>query len=611
MHPDVYKRPLFGVLLLLIAVFSFFYKPAPGKQDIAHMLSKEKVTITGRVESFAVTKKDSQNVIIKISTLNGAKATGKVYARFKGVAPKFKDEIAFNGVLQTPYGVQLPGHFNWKRYLALQHIFTEAKSEQFEVLHSAGLFWRLVRTLRSSILSTFEKSLPPDLAAIASGILLGERGEISPNLYTAFQDSGAIHLLVASGGNVGFVTLLTLLIGSLIGLRRRLLLIVALATAGLYTLVAGADAPLVRAYLMAVGACSGYFLGRNSGVLQGLLLSCFTILLFNPAAVFDTGFQMSFLATLAIIICLSNYQPPKNWPRWSRFFAQIFLATLASQLVLLPVFTNVFYKLSLTGLISNMVLVPLASGMMAVTFLYYLASLLHIAIVFYFPCVGGLELFRTLVEFFASFRFSSISVTAWNAGSIIAYYSVLFLLFHLPQRKFARKLAVPCLAVALLLFTIGAFYSSKDSVYLLSEWDHRCAVVQTHGKTFVFNNLLGEDKLKRSLAALGIKEPTAVFSLQREKEIKPGVTYPFKNIWPGETIPFEDVSVRAAWEIHQSKDGNFWIDAGYSGRKKEGISYCVETGKDTLCVGEKARFVQINGTKVIAGKMNQAVSSYW
>jgi len=610
MHPDTYKRPLLLTLVVLILGLCFFYRPAPDKQDVFHAISKEEVTLVGRVENFAAHKKDSHNVIIQLVSVNGTPYGGRVYARFQGETPQWKDVISFHGVLQKPYGVDLPGQFNWPRYLALQHVFTEVKSNEFSVVKQAGPFWRLVRTLRRSILRTFAQAFSPDLAAVAGGILLGERGEISPALYTAFQDSGAIHLLVASGGNVGFVTLLTLLVGSWFGFRRRLLLVFALATAGFYTLVAGADAPLVRAYLMAVGACAGYFLGRNSGVFQGLLLSCFVILLFNPAAVFDTGFEMSFLATLAIILCLTNYRPPKNWPRPAKFFAQIFLATLASQLALLPVFTNVFYKVSFMGLIANMLLVPLASLLMALTFVYYLASLLHIGFVAYFPCAGGLYVFQMLVEFFASAEFSSVSVTAWNVGTIAAYYVLLFLVFNLPNKKFARKILVPCVTVTALAFACGAYVSGEDRVYLLSEWDHRAAIVRADGKTLVFNNRLAQEKIDRALAALGLPLPTAVFALNADAASGSGVV-PFTEIWPGHETTFDKVRVQAAWEIHQAKDGHLWSEPGYSGRKGEGISYCVSTKKDTLCIGQQARFAQRNQTEIIDGETNKTVSAKW
>ena len=611
MHPDTYKRPLLLTLIVLILGLCFFYRSAPNKQDVFHMISKEEVTLVGRVENFAVPKKDSHNTVVQIISVNGKPCGGRVYARFTGKAAQWKDVISFRGVLQKPYGIDLPGQFNWPRYLALQHVFTEVKSNEFTVVKRAGPFWRLVRALRHSILRTFAQAFPPDLAAVAGGILLGERGEISPALYTAFQDSGAIHLLVASGGNVGFVTLLTLLVGSWLGFRRRLLLVFALGTAGIYTLVAGADAPLVRAYFMAVGACAGYFLERNSGVFQGLLLSCFVILLFNPAAVFDTGFEMSFLATWAIILCLTAYRPPKNWPRPVKFFAQIFLATLASQLALLPVFTNVFYKVSVMGLAANMVLVPFASLLMALTFAYYVASLLHIGLAVYFPCAGGLEVFKMLVEFFASAKFASVPVTAWNAGTIAAYYTLLFLVFNLPNKNFARKIAIPCVAVAAFAFACGAYVCGKDRVYLLSEWDHRAALVRANGKTFVFTSRLPQEKMDRALAALGLPPPTAVFALDTETAVTPGGILPFAEIWPGNGMTFDDVRVQAVWEIHQAKDGHLWSEPGYSGRKGEGISYCVHAKNDTLCIGQQARFAQRNQSEITLGETNKTISAKW
>jgi competence protein ComEC len=308
---------------------------------------------------------------------------------------------------------------------------------------------------------------------------------------------------------------------------------------------------------------------------------------------------------------LTAYRPPKNWPRPAKFFAQIFLATLASQLALLPVFTNVFYKVSFMGLIANMLLVPLASLLMALTFVYYLASLLHIGLVAYFPCAGGLYVFQMLVEFFASAKFSAVSVTAWNAGTITAYYTLLFLIFNLPNKNFARKIAVPCVAVAALACACGAYVCGKDRVYLLSEWDRRAAIVRANGKTFVFNNRLAQEKIDRAFAALGLPPPTAVFALNADAASGSGVVVPFTEIWPGNEMTFDDVRVQAVWEIHQAKDGHLWSEPGYSGKKGEGISYCVRAKNDTLCIGQQAHFAQRNQTEIIDGETNKTVSAKW
>ena len=616
MHPDIYKRPLLWCLAALIVLLVCFYRPAPSQRDIFHSLPLKTVTLTGRVESFAVSKKKSKNVKIKVFSVNGQPAEGYVYARLQQFDPQWKDTLEITGRLQTPYGIDLLGNFDWRRYLAYQHIFTEIKSDTVRLVHRAAWPYRWIRALRTDILSVFRAAFPPELAAIAGGVLLGERGEISPGLYTAFQDSGAIHLLVASGGNVGFVTLVTVAVCGLFGLGRRKTLLTALLVAGGYTLAAGADAPLVRAYFMAVCACGGYFLGRNSGVFQGLLVSCFLILCFQPASVFETGFQMSFLATLAIIVCLNNYTVPGKWPAWVRFFAQIFLATLSTQLVLLPVFTNVFYKVSVTGLVSNMILVPWASALMGLSFAYYVLAKLSAGWVLYVPLLWCLEGFKLLVEFFASFRLSALPVSAWSAGAVVSFYAGLFWLFHLLQKTFARKLLWPCAALVFGAPLVQSLFFSPGKIYLLNEWNKSVALVQMpNGETFVLGTALEASKIAAALAKAGVRKADAVLSFT-EREPGPqwselsrqgGVIRPFADgRWPGDSFLVGDTRIQLDWGLHRTRAGRLWTNAGYSGTKKDDVSYCLQQGKTRVCVGAFARFAQ-TADGLVLQQRNQTV----
>ena len=615
MHPDIYKRPLLLFLILLIAGLFFFYKPIPNTQDIYHLLPQKEITITGRVERFYTSKPNSNNVIVKVFSADGQPAGGYVYARLKNFEPRWKDTLEITGRLQEPYGIDMLGNFNWKKYLSYKHVFTEIKSDQVRIIKPAAWPYRLLRALRTDILRTFTESFPPDLANIAGGILLGERGELNPQLYTAFQDSGAIHLLVASGGNVGFVTLMTLAVCGLFHLRRKKALWLALAVAGIYTLIAGADAPLIRAYFMAVCACAGYYLERNSGVFQGLLVSCFIILIFAPASLFETGFQMSFLATAALIICLNNYPVPAKWPRWARFFAQIFLATLSVQLVLLPVFTNVFYKLSLTGILANMLLVPLASLLLGLSFFYYILSALHAGILLFYPTQFCLELFRSLVEFFASFRLSALPVSAWGTGTIIAYYAVLFLILNLPLKKFTRKIFLPVLLLALGAPLFQYLLAGGTHIYILDEWHKNTVLVKTaDGNLFIVGAQLAPEKLEKALYKLGHRQATAVLLTENlpakfdYTSLSPQIIRPFAENWPEEsTWKFKKTSVKLIWGLHETRAGHIWQNMGYTGSAQDDVSYCFTVKNEPeFCVGAQARFVRTSA-RLIDPVLNQTV----
>ena len=98
-----------------------------------------------------------------------------------------------------------------------KNISAQTRIDAINKVEKANLFWLNISKIRKSILSVFENNFDKELLPIISGITLGEKGNISRSLYADFQDSGAMHLLVASGGNVGFITFIVYFICSLFG----------------------------------------------------------------------------------------------------------------------------------------------------------------------------------------------------------------------------------------------------------------------------------------------------------------------------------------------------------------------------------------------------------
>jgi competence protein ComEC len=610
MHPSVYKRPLLWVLIIFISVLALFYRPVPPADDVFYLISKEPVKLVAVVDSFYVSKPKSNNAILKVISVNGQKVRGRVYGRFVNIEPRWKDTLEITGKLKRPFGQDILGNFNWRNYLATKGVFTEIKAEQTRVTHTAPLFYRAVRWLRGDILREFDTYFDADLARIAGGILLGERGDLDPELFTKFQDSGAIHLLVASGGNVGFVMFMSVAVCIFLRLGLKSRLAVSLAVAGLYTLVAGADAPLLRAYFMAVCGALGFFLGRNSGLFQGLILSCLAILIVWPASLFETGFQMSFLATLAIIMTAGNFRLPEKWPRGVYFFYQIFLATLASQLVLLPIFTTAFYKVSLAGLAANMVLVPLASCLLGMSFAFYIFAKLHLAGFLFFPTLALLELFKILVEFFAGFSFSAIAVTAWKTGTIICFYAFLFWVFNLPHKNFAKK-SFPFIAgLCGVVLLLQMLYFPKEQVCLFRSGKKGVAFIRTPKEVFVIGDTIAPDKVQRALYKLGTKRATALFGLGPRRTKKDfsalfeRIIYPFEednNI--GAVYNFAGAQVVVTDPLLPAKGGGVYREEE---TKKKNVSYGFTFKDKKVYVGAGGSFI-LNGEKRIFGKQNQTV----
>ncbi len=373
MTSDFYKRPLFLILVIYALCLALFLPvPKPKTEDASFFVKPFPQEIVFKVISYPAKRKTGLVFTAEVLSVAGKAVRGKSYVQCSSCQNLSRgDELTVKGILEPVFSAENYGSFNWREYLARRHISSQTEISELITVKSGSLFWRALSKTRASMLEVFEDNLPADSAAVLSGVSIGEKGDMDKGLYSAFQDSGAIHLLVASGGNVGFVTLIVYFLCSLFFMGRYLPAAAALACALFYTLIAGADAPLIRAYIMTLCATCGLLLGRKSGVLQGFLTAAFIILLFNPQSVFDAGFQMSFLATLAIIYFVCNFNFVSRLPKTAAWAAGLFFISLSAQLALVPVFANYFNRISFAAIISNIFLVPLSGVLMGGAFLLW------------------------------------------------------------------------------------------------------------------------------------------------------------------------------------------------------------------------------------------------
>lgn len=232
---------------------------------------------------------------------------------------------------------------------------------------------RWAGALRDRLAAVFFARLSPRSAEILGGLVLGRRSRGVEDLLDDFRRSGTAHLLVASGSNVG-IALTLWWWAARWGLwwPRRWTLLAVPFWAFLYAGVAGSEAPVLRAALMASLGALGHALGRWDRPEHSLFLSAGILLAIRPTALFDAGFQMSYAATLGIAVALNSIPGPPDSPppraglrarafhfvrRWAR---QLFGMSLAAQAALAPLLLYYFGRFSLAGFLSNLLAVPLA-----------------------------------------------------------------------------------------------------------------------------------------------------------------------------------------------------------------------------------------------------------
>jgi ComEC/Rec2-related protein len=164
-----------------------------------------------------------------------------------------------------------------------------------------SLIWRVQRWVRYSLLGD---GLPVGEYTndLLSAVVLGDRNTTENELNEAMTRIGATHFLAVSGFNIFVLALGIWWLSNSLGLSRQVAAFLVIVFTILYAIMAGFGPSITRAAIMTLVICGGVLLNRQGLALNSLALAAGIILLVNPNQLFQPGFQLSFIATLGLIL---------------------------------------------------------------------------------------------------------------------------------------------------------------------------------------------------------------------------------------------------------------------------------------------------------------------
>jgi competence protein ComEC len=245
--------------------------------------------------------------------------------RFPGY--NYGDYLITTGILKEKYGRWLLDYPEIKKEI------TQIQKQGIEqkILGS-------ISALRRRIEKVFRSSLPEPQASLMAGIVLGSKSGFPYDFYQSLKKTGTLHVVVASGMNITLVAIF-LVNFFVLFLNRRLAVLFAFLGIWFYVLLAGGEAPVVRAGIMGSLAFIAQGLGKEKAAIRGLIFAGGLMLFINPNYLFDLGFQLSFTATAGILLV---YPKLKSLKKARRIFAlpgfgDSLASTLAAQSLILPI----------------------------------------------------------------------------------------------------------------------------------------------------------------------------------------------------------------------------------------------------------------------------------
>lgn len=204
-------------------------------------------------------------------------------------------------------------------------------------------------------------------AAVLTAILIGDRAGLDRPLTERLIAAGTYHVVAISGGNVALVTLVAVLLLRHALRPARLVPAGALVAVVSYGWLVGDDPSVARAVTAAAIWLGAETLGVRPPPLRLFSLVVLVVVALDPLMVIKPGAWLSFGATLGILACAGRLvdwviprarAPGRPGARLTRLLAGLGAATIAAELVLLPVGAWTFSRVSMAGLLLNFVAVP-------------------------------------------------------------------------------------------------------------------------------------------------------------------------------------------------------------------------------------------------------------
>ena len=275
-----------------------------------------------------------------------------------GRAPPQGARIRALAVLRAPRPAQPGSGFDERLWLRRQGIHVVLHVDEWRVIGRRGGLGGLADRLRAWLRTACAPGLGGERRAVVEGIVLGDDQGLSPGLKTAFRRSGLYHLLAVSGQNVVLIAGGVLALVLLLGLPRVVGHLGALAAIGAYVLAVGPQASVIRAAVAGAAVSIAWLAGREREGWHVLLLAAVVLLAWSPYALFDPGFQLSFVAVAAIFVLvprlveiLEGYPLPSSVRLTAAVSAACGVATA-------PVLAFRFGAVPILGVIANALVEP-------------------------------------------------------------------------------------------------------------------------------------------------------------------------------------------------------------------------------------------------------------
>ena len=398
-------------------------KPAP---EIFQKEMGNNLALSGIIADQPVEKENNIEIVVE-TALNRVKTKILFFAEKNGDY-RYGDKINYAGKLEKPdnFSTDQGKEFDYVNFLKKDGIFFVMKYPKIEIIsRGQGNFLKsALFAVRRNFSGKLDTIMPKPESTVMKGLILGERSSFSQPLKEAFVNTGPIHIVTISGYNVTLVAEWVMKIFGFLPINFAI-------GAGIfavisYIIMTGAAASAIRAGIMATLALLAQAIGRIYDSGRALALAGAIMIFINPFILaFDISFQLSFIATVAVIFLAPKLEKYFFWIKW-KYIRDTAAITSAAYMFILPFIVYKMGNLSLAALPANLAVLPFIPATMISGFITGLAGFISRQLAF-IPGISAYALLHyelAVINFFSGLRFASLAVPDFPLALVILTYGL-------------------------------------------------------------------------------------------------------------------------------------------------------------------------------------------
>lgn len=368
--------------------------------------------------------------------------------------------VSLKGILSRPSTERNPGEFSPRQYYeanGISMLLFVRGFDQIVVSDAAGGWWvmrEIVFPVRQFMTDLIDRTIGGEAGEFLKGLLLGERSGISAAVRQAFANSGVAHVLAVSGSNVAVVAAFIFFLLEFLRLPKWARVVTTCFGLLFYMLLTGSQPPVVRATVMAFVFLLASLAQERPSAYNSLGVAALIILALDARQLFDVGFQLSFVAVLSIMYL---YPKSNEWinriegrtvlRRAMVWTLRVCAVSLVATLGTLPLTAIYFGKVSVIGVLANIIVIPAVGLSVVLGFISTLAGTFSLWLAEVYAAVNETVLNGTLLvaKVAGGLGFAFIDTMRFTAIDAIPFYLALGILVHMGNQQVVRRLFIPLL----------------------------------------------------------------------------------------------------------------------------------------------------------------------